>query len=146
MFNKNISFIIFFCIFTLSNNLTFGQEIGKIFALDEANANFGKVLESKSVSSSILKEWLNSTSDKVMFKLEKDNLVVLGDQRDLLFSNLNYNESNEIFHMYSKSKVIELLTMGGSTQTYFENRENVFSISNGEFTLELSFPCPPSCP
>ncbi|MBK7980262.1 MAG: hypothetical protein IPK06_09770 [Ignavibacteriae bacterium] len=53
MLYKKNSF--FFVIFILLINSTYGQEIGKIFTANEANSLFGKVLESKTVSSSILK-------------------------------------------------------------------------------------------
>ncbi|MBK7980263.1 MAG: hypothetical protein IPK06_09775 [Ignavibacteriae bacterium] len=80
-----------------------------------------------------------------MFKLENDKLTVLGDQRKVISPNTIAIESSEVFHMYSKSKVIEILIKGGNTQTYFENRKNVFSITNGNYTLEYSTPCPPYC-
>lgn len=144
MLNKKISF--FYIIFILSLSSIYSQEIGKIFTASEANSLFGKVNESTIVSNSVLNEWLNSTNDKVMFKLDKDNLIVLSDHRDLIYSNLSYTESNEVFHMYSKSKVLELLKNGGEANSYFENRSNVFSITNGNYTLEKSTPCPPYCP
>jgi len=144
MLNKKIS--LFSLIFILLLNTMYGQEVGKIFTSNEADSLFGKVIESKIVSSSILKEWLNSTNDKVMFKLENDNLTVLGDQRDLIFSNSSYTESNAVFHMFSKSKVLELLKKGGDSNSYFENRSKVLTITNGNFTLDLATPCPPYCP
>lgn len=121
------------------------QEIGKIFTASDANSQFGRVVESKSVSTSTVKGWLNSTDDKIMFLLVKGSLTVLGDDRDLVYSTSKYSEVDEVFHMYSKSMVAELLSKGGNSNTYFENRNDVFSLTNGEYTLEKSFPCPPHC-
>ena len=121
------------------------QEVGKIFTAKEANAQFGSVLESKSVSTSTVKNWLNGTKDKIIFLLNNSALTVLRDNRELVYSSSQYSETNEVFHMFSKSKVAELIAKGGNTTTYIENRSDVFSISNGSYTLETSYPCPPNC-
>lgn len=121
------------------------QEIGEIFTAKEANLKFGKVLEHKSVPSSTVKEWLILTSDKIMFQLKNKNFTVLRDSRNLLYTTTSYSETDEQFHMYSKSKLAELINKGGNSTTYFEIRGNVFSITNGNYTLEMSTFCPPDC-
>jgi hypothetical protein len=122
------------------------QEIGQIFSADEANEKFGIVIESISVQTTTVKEWINSTNDKIMFKVKGKSFTVLGDSRELVYSTSDYFESNEEFHMYSKSKLLELIGKGSNSITYLENRKDVFSITNGMFTLEFASICPPYCP
>ncbi len=135
-----LTFIVLFLSISIS-----AQEVGEIFTAQEANTQFGSVLESKSVSTSTVRNWINSTDDKIMFLLDNGTLTVLGDDRDLVYSTGQYSEANEVFHMYSKSLVAELLNDGGNSTTYFENRNSVFSITNGSYTLEMSHDCPPNC-
>lgn len=144
MFYRIISLVTFISIFSFTS--LHAQEIGQIFTKEEANIKFGKVLESKPVSTLTVANWLSSTGDKIMFQLKDNNINALGDSRELLYSTSNYSENNEVFHMYSRSKVVELIDKGRQAITYFENRENVFSITNGGYTLEYSMGCPPYCP
>ena len=51
----------------------------------------------------------------------------------------------QVFHRFSKSIVKELLSLGKEEISYVEKRAEVLSITNGEFTLEMSDPCPPNC-
>ena len=142
--NSKIRFVSILFLFLLVSSV-YSQEVGEVFSAQEANNNFGKVLESYSVSTSTVRSWLNSTDDKIMFLLKNGMLTVLGDDRVLIYSNTQYSETSEVFHLYSKSKVAELLYKGGNSTTNFENRENVFTINNGNYTLEISYPCPPHC-
>ena len=143
MFNK-IS--LFFFVFVLFVSISIsGQEIGKIYSTQEANTKFGAVKESKSVPTADVLDWLNKTGNKIMFRLKNGSLTVLGDHRELVYSSSKYSENNELFHLYSKSKVSELIKNNTSRTTIFENRDDVFSITNGASTLEMSWPCPPKC-
>ena len=121
------------------------QEVGEIFTKQKADDLFGEVLESYSVSISTVSSWLNSTDDRIMFLLNGGELTVLGDNRDLVYSTSQYSETNEVFHLCSKSKLVELLNNSGNSTTYFEVRSDVFTITNGDFTLEKTWPCPPYC-
>ncbi len=49
----------------------------------------------------------------------------MGDKRKLLYCNDKFIESNQVFHMYSISKVIELLYKGNSQTVTLENRKEV---------------------
>ena len=144
MLSRFFSYVTIFSLFIFTS--ISAQEIGQIFTVEEANEKFGKVLESKEVETSTVQSWLNSTNDKIMFRLDGGNCTVLGNSRELVYSTSNYSETNEEFHMYSKSKLVELMNKGGKSTTYLENRNDVFSITNGNFTLEKSLPCPPYCP
>jgi len=140
----NLKTVAVLIVLFLSTSIT-AQEVGEIFTKQKADDLFGEVLESYSVSTSTVIKWLNSTDDKIMFLLKNGTLTVLGDDRDLVYSTTQYSETNEVFHLYSKSKVTELLDSDKNSTTYFENRRNVFTITNGYFTLEVSWPCPPKC-
>ncbi len=80
-----------------------------------------------------------------MFRLEHDELHVLDGTRNVLMSSFEKIEDEIIFKYYSKSKVEELIKLGGKRITIFENRKNVFSVSNGPIILEKSWNCPPFC-
>ncbi len=144
----NIVFKSFFRIFTiiiLLSGFTFSQDIGKIFTDTEADKLFGEVLEQSVISIDELKGMLNSTEKFVMFKVSNEELTVLGDNRVLIFSTKNYAEVNEIFHKFSKSKVLELINKGFGNQVIVQKRKKVLTITYGAYTLELAMGCPPYC-
>lgn len=41
---------------------------------------------------------------------------------------------------------LELISSGNEAITIFENRQDVFSLTNGSYTLEQGQICPPYCP
>ena len=142
--NKKIAIMVLLLISFLSSSI-YSQEVGQIFESKEADQLFGPVLEKRSINANELRTLLLSTEDKVMFRLENNSYTILGDSRKLLYCSDNFIESNQVFHLYSKSKVLELLNKGSEQTVILENRENVFSITAGHHTLEMSWPCPPSC-
>jgi len=143
MLSKYFSIVFIISLFVCTS--IYAQEIGKLFSADEANEKFGKVIESVKVETSSVKDWINSTNDKIMFNLKGESFTVLGDSRELVYSTSRYSETNNKFHMYSKSKLIELVNKGGESTTYLENRNSVFSMRNGNVVLESAMPCPPYC-
>lgn len=143
-FSKKFT-LLFVLSFSLCSSLIFSQEVGKIFDKEEANGLYGPVLESRIMNVDEFKALINLTTDKVMFRLENNQISILGDTRNLLYSNSKFIVTNQLFHMYSKSKVIELLNIGKSEIVVLENRKEVFSITVGDYTLEMSNPCPPNC-
>ncbi len=143
MLSRFFSYVTIFSLFVFTS--ISAQEIGKIFTVEEANEKFGKVIESVGIETSTVQSWINASNDKIMFRLKAKSYTVLVDSRELVYSTSNYFESNEEFHIYSKSKLVELMNKGSKSTTYLENRNDVFSITNGNFTLEYSLPCPPDC-
>ncbi|MCB0745946.1 MAG: hypothetical protein KDC90_00650, partial [Ignavibacteriae bacterium] len=115
------------------------------FTNEEADNLFGEVLIEKEIDLTELNNLLNNTNNVIMFKLDAEGFTVLGDDRKLLLSTANYVEKNEIFHMFSKSKVQELVKNGTGKLIKLQKRNEVFTINSGNFTLELSLPCPPGC-
>jgi hypothetical protein len=143
MYSK-ISFL--FTFFTFIFSVSFNaQEIGKILSAEAADSEFGKVKESVSIKTSEVNNWIGQTEDKIMFRMANKELTVLGDSRKLLYSASSYSENNDTFYLYSKTKLIELISKGKNQNTSFEIRGSVFTISNGIYTLEYSVPCPPIC-
>jgi len=139
-----ISFL--FTLFTFIFSVNFNaQEIGKILSAEAADSEFGKVKESVSIKTSEVNNWIGQTEDKIMFRMANKELTVLGDSRKLLYSASSYSENNDTFYLYSKTKLIELISKGKNQNTSFEIRGSVFTISNGIYTLEYSVPCPPIC-
>ena len=141
-----ISCYLFFIIANLVFTSINGQEIGKIYSKTEADSLFGNVIESKSVSAGTLENALKKTNNYVMFKLSKDMLTILGDNRTLIFSDTSYSENNDVFSVLSKSKVLELISLSKDVTCFMENRAKTFTITKGNYTLDLILPCPPVCP
>ena len=52
---------------------------------------------------------------------------------------------DQVFKLLSTSKVIELLTLGGSDITNVEIREKALTLTNGLTALEETSACPPWC-
>jgi len=136
----------FILIFFLILSSIFAQEVGQIFDKTEADNLFGEVLEHKEMSSNQLTQILQGTDDNAMFLLGNNQITILGDDRDLLYSTTSFTDENQVFHLYSKSKVLALIQKGGENTLRFENRNDVFTITNGAYTLEYAINCPPDCP
>ena len=121
------------------------EPIGIIYSLTEANNNYGSVITSIEISSSLLTSLFNQTDNYLMFKIMQNNLYILGDSRVVLYPANGTVDSSEVFAVYSKSKVEELIETGRESVTKVEERSEVFSLTNGNYTLEFSQWCPPFC-
>jgi len=145
MFSTKKLFLMVLLFVSFLSSITYSQEIGQIFDSKEADELFGPVLEKMSINADELRAILSSTDNKIMFRLENNSYTILGDNRKLLYCTDNFIDSNQVFHLYSKSKVLELLNKGSEQTVILENRRNVFSITVGNYTLEKGAPCPPNC-
>ncbi len=121
------------------------QPIGTIFTSAEADSSYGSVLSSVEISSSQLTALFSQTSKYLMFKIIGNALYILGDGRVVLYPPGGSVDSAEVFAVYSKSKVNELIETGKKTKTAVEKRSEVYSLTNGQYTLEISAWCPPYC-
>ena len=119
--------------------------IGIIYLTAEVEQEFGIVQSSIEISSEELKSFLNQTNKYLMFKIINGILYILGDNRSVLFPSEGYINPEEVFAVYSKSKVYELIDTGGEKINAVENRNGIFSVTNGLYTLEASLWCPPLC-
>ncbi|MBU1095030.1 MAG: hypothetical protein CVV23_11965 [Ignavibacteriae bacterium HGW-Ignavibacteriae-2] len=137
---------IFLFVFFFSSISLFSQEeIGKIFTNIEADSLYGSVIDSYIMNTDSLIMLLNETHQKAMFSLKDNNFLIAGDSRKIIFPAEAKISAEMEMRVLSKIKVLELIAKGRKDQVVFENRKAVFSVSNGEFTLELSWPCPPYC-
>ncbi|MCB9211018.1 MAG: hypothetical protein H6610_08640 [Ignavibacteriales bacterium] len=142
---KKNFFMLLSILFLMTINQSFSQEYGKIFSKTEADKLFGVVYKSQNIKKDVLISALQNTSKVVMFKLENNFLTILGDEREVLFSSGSFTDKNQVFRLFSKSKVEELLRLGNDVNCFVEDRERVLTVTNGDYTLEVSVPCPPTC-
>ena len=121
------------------------QVVGVIYGNQEAEQKFGKVINSLEMPSIQLESLLKMSGKYIMFKIADKNLFIIDENRKPLYPDNISVKSDEVFKLLSVSKVLELLNEGQNRQTFFEERENAFSITNGSYTLEQSALCPPFC-
>jgi len=119
--------------------------IGKIFSKDEADKNFGSVLSSVKIASSELKALISQSNKLVMFNVAGGKLSILKEGRAVLHPAGFSVKADEKYGAYSKSKVVELLDSGKADTTFVEQRKDVISVTNGQYTLEVMNWCPPWC-
>lgn len=119
---------------------------GQLFSKSEADNKFGPVLEKVRFNSHALRNFLDG-KEHLMFAIDKvsKKVNILKNNRSPVFSQFPV-KNEDVYHLYDSQKITELLYYGGETETYIEQREEVVSISNGEYVLELAVPCPPCCP
>jgi hypothetical protein len=132
--------IIFFSFVSLS-----AQDIGKIFSSAEADSLFGQVMLSKAIKATNLDSIITGAQDKVMFKIIDCEIYILDKDRNVLSPQNGSVDSTTVFHVFSKSKINELINLGNSMYCSMEIRTGAFTITNGMYTLELSSGCPPDC-
>jgi hypothetical protein len=122
------------------------QIFGKLFTKEEADKEFGPVLASKEVKTSVLNDLLAKSEDVLMFKMVSDAPVILGNGRIPLYPDVAAKISGEeVFHMFSISVIKELIASGGKDITIIEQREKHLTVTNGATTMELAGDCPPYC-
>lgn len=125
--------------FTSSN----GQVIGKIFDTEYANQTFGNVVNSVEIENSELTSLLQNAGDYIMFNIDTKSVRALDGNRTSVQGNAV--SENEVFYKMSASQVELLLNKGSQNSTAIEMRPETLTLTNGDFTLEMSDPCPPNC-
>lgn len=127
-----------------------GKTAGVIYSREEADKLYGKVLNSKAISNEELNGYLSKTDSYIMLYFNKDQKaapVILDQSQKALNTSYESKASRPAeLKVYSVSKVKELIEKGGENTTMIEQREDVISLTNGEYTLEMSLGCPPWCP
>jgi hypothetical protein len=133
--------------FVFTANFCFSQTlIGKIYSATEADQIYGSVNTSVQISSNTLNSLINNTTNYIMFRIYNGNLVILDDQRKVLYPAGTVISPQEEVRMFSASLVKKLLIDGNNSFTTIEIRKNnVLTLTNGIYTLEYSWPCPPHC-
>lgn len=118
---------------------------GEIIPRETANENFGLASLSVLIPSEQMQEIASKTENLLMFIFMENKLIILGDNRNPLYPEGVSISSDDIFKVYSKAKVLELIQFGGNVNNYIELRMDKITITNGEYTLEFGSMCPPWC-
>ena len=124
---------------------SFAQTYGEIFTVSEANQNYGSVLKSISISRTTLENLLNECNNYIMFRIVNNRVFVLDHSRRVLRPENRSINSRAVFTMYSVSVVQDLLSQGGGSDTYIEQRSSVLTVTYGNYTMEVGTICPPFC-
>ena len=136
-------FVLF--LFVVSSSL-FAQTYGKVLKKTKANRLFGRVYQSSKMNVKDFTKIVDQSSKVVMLNILKKQLFILGDKRKVLYPANKTVDSTTVFHVFSKSKVIELLRINKDTTITVELRKKHLTVTHGMSTLEFSQVCPPWCP
>ena len=117
---------------------------GKLYSKEEADKLYGNVLESVALKKSEVEKLLSASPERILFNVINNKCVILNRQRETVYGTYTA-KSEEVFPVYSTSKLTELLQAGGEEVTYFEKRKDKYTVTNGAVTLEESGDCPPNC-
>jgi len=131
-------------VFVLNINC-FGQVYGKLFTRAAANEKFGSVIDSVELSVKNFQKLLNQTDNYAMFKIVNDTIIILDQNRQVLYPEGLKITAEEVFTMYSKSVIEDLISIGDSKSVFFEQRSKVLSVTIGHVTMEVGGLCPPIC-
>jgi hypothetical protein len=120
--------------------------MGKIITKEEADNLFGAVITSVKITPAELTAAIANTETNVMFRIIDGQALILGDRRKPIYPTTSFIVGPEdVYNMYSKLIVLELLNKSKGEAVYMESRKEVFSITYGDYTLEYSLLCPPIC-
>ena len=139
--------LITFC-FVLISSMSYAQNakaVGKIFTKSEANAKFGKVTESITLNTEVVKKLIERTPEYFLYNIINGKLIILDSNRNIIYGPKLNISKEQPFKFLSTSKVHELLNDGGSPTTTFEVRDSLTTITNNGLSLDFAVPCPPDC-
>ncbi len=136
-------FVLF--LFVVSSSL-FAQTYGKVLKKTKANRLFGRVYQSSKMNVKDFTKIVDQSSNVVMLNILKKQLFILGDKRKVLYPAKATVDSTTVFHVFSISKVEELLKANKDTTITVELRRKHLTVTHGFSTLEYSSLCPPWCP
>ena len=142
--NYLIAFPIFLLVLLFAI-ICYSQVHGRIISKTEADEQFDSVLISVTMSVESLQELISGTRDNIMFKIDNDSVIVLDNNRNVLFPEGKVISSEDIFTLYSVSVLNNLFLQGNAATVYIEQRTNVLTITNGNYTMEFGTLCPPYC-
>ena len=147
MYKTNFLFTFFIVLFLMMiSEFSYGQTYGKLYLKADAEKYYGTVAKSFSFSTKEVFSFLKQTDKVLMFNINDNKLFILGDGRKLIYPDSVVVSKKEVFRVFSTSLIRELISKGKSKIINFEKRKSVFTISDGDYLLELSELCPPICP
>ncbi|PKL82509.1 MAG: hypothetical protein CVV24_09740 [Ignavibacteriae bacterium HGW-Ignavibacteriae-3] len=129
--------------------------IGAFFGKEEADIIYGKVKTSVTISTDELNAAIDKGNKYILIAIIKGKIVILGEKKEYLSNEHVAFNSNETFHILSKSMIKELLKAKKSSSfslskstadaVAVELRPSVLSLTYNDLTLERTTPCPPFC-
>jgi hypothetical protein len=119
--------------------------VGKIFSKQEANVLFGEVKSSVELSPNVLKQALLKAKDYVVFVVKNGKLSIVNEKKQVLAGVTQAITTKETMFIFGKDKVSEFVSLIGSSSIAVEDRSGITTLTAGEYTLEMSLPCPPIC-
>lgn len=148
---KKLNLLLFISLLLLlSSNAVMSQTelgvVGKIYTKTDADKLYGKVLESRTMDTDVILDALTKVDYYIMFKIIDGKIAITDKFRNQISSEKFEIKDDEVMHIYSKTKVAEVINKGGESSTKIERRADVLTITNGFSTLEMSSLCPPYCP
>lgn len=152
--NTTVLFVTLLLVFSVETySQAKGQVVGKIISTSEANQLFGPPLKSFTFNAKMVLMLTKRSPEYIMFNIINDNVVVLDARRKVLHPDGLTVASQMQFHLFSTSKVLELLDLIGSNKLTLQIRaNNILTITGDELTeedgsvLEYALHCPPICP
>lgn len=117
---------------------------GELLSVDEANNVFGPVFVKVEIPTDTLRNFTSKSGELMMFRL-KESLIIADQNRIAIYPPDAKISEKDTFTVYHTSKVLELINIGKSSQTFVEQRDEKLTITNGIQTLEFGAWCPPYC-
>lgn len=78
-----------------------------------------------------------------MFNIDSGTIKAIDINRNSILGEAS--STNQVFHKMSTSQVGKLLEIGKASITNIEMRSETLTLTNGNFTLEMTRPCPSFC-
>lgn len=127
-------------------NCSYSQTYGKLYTKSEADSLYGQVLYETGFSAEQVITFTGKTGSVLMFRFKDNQVIIADNNRNPIYPVSAQVNPTDIFSVYSVSLVNELLSKGGGGTVFIQRRQNVLTITNGQFTLEYATLCPPWCP
>jgi hypothetical protein len=118
---------------------------GEIFTKEVANQKFGKIQESVELPAKVLRSLLGQTDNNIMFRIVDGNVIILDNNRNVIYPADIAVNPTDVFSMFSVSVVNDLLSNGDYPNVNIEGRGTALTITYGDKTMEVATLCPPIC-
>ncbi len=118
---------------------------GEMFTKEVANQRFGKVQKSVELPTSTLQSLLEQTDSNIMFRVVDGGVIILDNNRNVIYPEDITISQDDVFSMFSVSVVNDLLSQGDYPNVNIEGRDTALTVTYGDHTLEVATLCPPIC-
>lgn len=152
---NSCSFFIVLALIFIVGSSSFAQGkygvIGKKFSPKEANAFFGKVTSTITISKAELKEAVSNAKNYIYFSIRDNKVVIMDGNKKSLLPNSEVSlakttsDTPVTAYGFSTSVVEELISTTTEDTLTIEERASTLTLSSSLSTLEMSTACPPIC-